>query len=120
MFANSAAAIDFSEKIAGLCEAQSKWSQETFGSDEKSGPIGALEHLKLEADEAASTFAWSPFDRVDFSAEMADCLLLVIDASRRGGVGIRALIDAAVEKQRLNEKREWPTPVDDRPVEHIQ
>jgi hypothetical protein len=57
---------------------QMTWSQATFGSDEVRGPIGALRHLEKEAKEAQ--------DATGDIVEYADCLLLLLDASRRGGV----------------------------------
>ena len=116
MFHHTAAAVDFADKVTDLCKAQAKWSQATFGADSERGPIGALRHLQKEAQEAMDVLGSG---QTGYAEEMADCLLLVIDAARRGGVGITQLIEAATEKQKVNEAREWPKPVDDTPVEHI-
>ena len=113
MFRHSAAAIDFADKVLGLARDQSKWSQETFGSDAERGPIGALKHLQAEAQEA--------IDQPADITEYADCYLLIMDAARRAGFAFPQLIDAAVAKHRVCEGRNWPKPEtgDDAPVFHV-
>jgi hypothetical protein len=114
--------LELGAALDNLVKDQAEWSQTTFGSDTVRGPIGALRHLAKEASEAevearsvtAANTAWS------FKLEMADCLLLVLDAARRGGVTPRELIDIAQTKMGDNRKRRWPTPVADQPVEHVQ
>jgi len=91
---------------------QRVWSEATFGSG---GPLGALKHLEKEAREAQDAVG-TPEIRM----ELADCFLLLIDASRRAGVDLRELIAAAREKHLVNRKRTWGTPVDDEPVEHVR
>lgn len=120
MFTYTAKAVEFSDKISDLCWSLSQWSQATFGSDSERGPRGPLRHLAKEVEEAEECLDADPFDREAFAVEMADCLLLVIDAARRGGVTFLELIDAAVKKQKVNESRKWPKPVDDQPVEHVR
>ena len=116
MFAHSAAAIDFADSLTELVRDQSKWSQKTFGSDEERGPLGALKHLELEAKEAQQAV-----DSDGIGEELADCLLLIIDASRRSGYPIARLIAEAKKKQAINQKREWPKPTDaTTPVEHVR
>ena len=39
--------------LTALATDQSQWSQQTFGTDEERGPVGALHHLAREAVEAA-------------------------------------------------------------------
>lgn len=89
---------------------QAKWSQATFGKDQDRGPIGALKHLEHEAREAQA----APND----VSEYADCFLLVLDAARRAGFSVRDLLTAAIDKQEINESREWPKPTSDEPVFH--
>lgn len=106
-------AIDFATKFSILVEEQSQWSQETFGNDQERGPIGPLKHLEKEAKEAQD----NPTDIM----EHADCLLLVLDASRRAGFSPVQLIEAALQKMEINKAREWPkdTPKDTA-VEHVR
>lgn len=106
-------AIRLYDKLDELVGRQSKWSQETFGTDAERGPIGALRHLELEAREAAE----SP-DRIE---EYADCLLLLLDATRRAGWKLETLVDAALVKQKVNQSREWPKPTEaETPIEHVR
>lgn len=96
--------------LCGLASRQSEWSQRTFGKDAERGPMGALKHLECEAREAQK----NPTDK----SEYADCLLLILDASRRAGMSIRDLLKAAEAKQEINEKRTWAKPTSDEPVFH--
>lgn len=53
--------------------------------------------------------------------ELADCILLILDASRRAGVKPMQLVEAAQRKMKVNKSREWPEPTDaTTPVEHIR
>ena len=52
--------------------------------------------------------------------ELADCLILLLDASRRAGVKPLPLIKAAQAKMKVNKARAWPKPVSDEPVEHVR
>lgn len=91
---------------------QSEWSQTTFGRDAARGPIGPLKHLLKEAAEAIA----NPGDLTEY----ADCLLLILDATRRAGFTLTRLLDAAAVKLDQNRNRAWPAPVDDEPVEHVR
>ena len=107
--------ISIRELGEDLCELYSdhaEWSVKTFGSDADRGPIGALRHLEKEAAEAQG----NPTD----SSEYADCLLLILDASRRAGIGLAELINAAAKKMEVNKSRRWPEPTPDEPVEHLE
>lgn len=99
-------------KLADLVEDQSYWSQNTFGSDAVRGPIGALRHLKKEADEAIAN--------PSCAEEYADCMLLILDASRRAGIKVMQLLESCQAKMVKNKARSWPTPIDDTPVEHVR
>lgn len=95
-----------------LCAEQAEWSQRTFGSDQERGPLGALRHLELEAREAQ--------ENPDDPSEFADCLLLIIDAARRAGIGAEELLQHAHEKLEICKQRKWPSPPPgDQPVQHI-
>lgn len=98
--------------LAELAADQAAWSQATFGSDVERGPIGALLHLEREAREAAE----NPADVTEY----ADCLLLILDASRRAGLDPLKLIRAAQEKMKVNKSRVWPKTVGDVPTEHAR
>jgi len=98
--------------LLDLWERQADWSQRTFGPDTERGPIGPLKHLEKEAREAQA----NPIDRTEY----ADCLLLVLDASRRAGIKLGDLITEAIDKQKINMARTWPTPQPDMPVEHVK
>lgn len=103
--------IEFAEAFDDLVKDQSRWSQETFGSDKVRGPLGALRHLEREAREAQAD--------ITNIEEYADCFLLILDAARRAGCKPMELIKAAQAKMLVNRQRKWPKPVDDQPVEHI-
>lgn len=105
------AAESFSD-LEFLIADQSSWSQATFGTDQERGPVGALRHLAREATEAA--------EQPDDIMEYADCLLLILDASRRSGFGFAKVVKAAIEKMKVNKAREWPKPTSDQPVEHVK
>ena len=89
-----------------------QWSQRTFGLDTERGPVGPLKHLAKEALEAAACF--------DDPWEYADCLILILDASRRAGITPNELIQHAQQKMEINKRRIWPKPVADQPCEHIK
>lgn len=102
-------------RLEALWSAQSEWSQRTFGADALRGPVGALRHLQRECDEAIA----DPADIVEF----ADCLILLLDATRRAGHTLDGLVSAAERKAAINRARTWPTPpdVDDgQPLEHVE
>lgn len=115
MFSHATRALNFYDKLSDLVMDQSKWSQATFGSDSERGPLGALKHLEREAVEAQEALDVSSEETL---VELADCFLLLIDATRRAGFKVGDLVDAAIAKQKVNESRDWPTPISDEPVEH--
>lgn len=99
-------------ELLALAREQGKWSQETFGLDSVRGPIGPLKHLEKEAREAAA----KPEDREEY----ADCLILLLDASRRAGISPLELIKEARKKMVVNKERSWPKAVGDEAVEHLR
>jgi NTP pyrophosphatase (non-canonical NTP hydrolase) len=113
-----------------LAEDQASWSQAAFGSDAERGPIGALKHLAKEAHEAEeAALAVRTLKEMNtepcatlgqLHEELADCLLLILDASRRSGMTPLQLIQAAQAKMLVNKLRAWPKPQDDTPVEHVR
>jgi hypothetical protein len=69
--------------------AQAEWSQATFGTDAERGPIGALKHLRREADDLM--MAVEPSHRAE---EVIDCLFLTFDAARRSGYTFNDVYDS--------------------------
>jgi NTP pyrophosphatase (non-canonical NTP hydrolase) len=118
--------------LADLVEDQADWSQATFGKDSERGPLGPLKHLEKEAREAQEAWERLQADIRNFAfqintstdkvkEELADCLLLVLDASRRSGIKVMQLLEAAQAKMKVNRAREWPKPTDAvNPVEHVK
>lgn len=105
--------LDLGSELADLADDQAEWSQATFGSDKERGPVGPLKHLEKEAREAAA----NPSD----ISEHADCLILILDASRRAGFTILDVVRAATEKMIQNKARTWPkATAADMPVEHVR
>jgi hypothetical protein len=87
-----------------------EWSNATFGADR--GPIGALKHLEKEAREAQA----KPTDHEEY----ADCMLLIVDASRRAGLTPESLMELCFKKLEKCKRRVWPKPNGDEPVEHVR
>lgn len=124
-------ALEVGVALDALAADQSMWSQATFGTDSDRGPIGALRHLQKEAEEAERA-AWDVAEARDgtdpdfdlppaaaaLATELADCLLLLLDASRRGGFPPLQLIHAAQAKMVLNRCRVWSSATGDVPTFH--
>lgn len=133
-FEDSAMARSTGRALMALFNDHSKWSQETFGTDAERGPVGALKHLKLEAQEAVEAFERvkiveaTPHSKnqdvltafEDFEEEMADCLILLLDAGRRGGLQPIGMIAAAQDKMVVNKARKFPKPTTDEPSQHLK
>lgn len=115
MFERTGKTIDLGEALEDLAEDQAEWSQATFGKDVDRGPIGALRHLELEAGEAIA----AAINGINLEEELADCFLLILDASRRHGLTPPQLLRVAREKMAVNKSRSWPKPIADQPVEHV-
>lgn len=79
------------------------WSKATFGPREHRGPVGPLQHLGLEAIEAAQET-----DEARRREEIADCLFLVFDAAQRAGMSFRDLVTECEKKLEKNKARTWP------------
>jgi len=121
MNSDTISAMTFYNEFRDLVAEQSEWSQSTFGSDQKRSCLGALKHLEKEAKEAQEAFVLSEANgKADLHEEIADCFLLILDASRRSGLIPMDLVRLAQRKMAINKTRTWPTPVDDQPVEHVR
>lgn len=112
--------IDLGEALSDLAHDQSKWSQATFGTDAERGPVGALKHLQKEVTEVIAAWGATPFASESVRDEFADCLLLLLDSSRRAGLKPLELIRAAQAKMLVNKAREWPKTTGDVPTEHVK
>jgi len=109
--------------LEALWDDQAEWSQRTFGSDAERGPVGPIRHLALECAEVEE--AWEQWRetscggpamksmRDNLRTELADCLLLLMDASRRAGVNLDTLVAAAIDKHQRNKARKWPVSTGD-------
>ncbi|MCX7063085.1 MAG: DUF550 domain-containing protein [Proteobacteria bacterium] len=86
-------------RLRATFERHAEWSDATFGDCTKRNHLGPLEHLKDEADEAAA----NPGDVEEF----ADCLMLTLDAARRAGHPLDALLSAYAAKLDKNMERKW-------------
>lgn len=106
---------DFADRFSCLAADHAKWSQATFGADQERGPIGALKHLEKEAKEA-----YEAVGTQGLPEELADCFLLILDASRRAGIKPLELVKLAQQKMQKNKARTWAKPVADEPVEHVK
>jgi hypothetical protein len=121
-------------ELYDLAEEQAEWSQATFGTDAERGAIGALKHLGKEAAEAEdwamiregkhpSGHAVSHLvakSAGEVQIELADCLLLLLDANRRSGFSVLQLLKAARAKMKVNRTRTYPKPTSDVPSEHVR
>lgn len=124
--------IDTGVLFTDLCDGHADWSQKTFGSDQERGPEGPLKHLVKEANEALEAlYELADFvdieDHVaataaeaDFREELADCLLLILDASRRAKMSGPQLLQAAMKKLEKNRGRKWGAASATEPVEHVE
>jgi hypothetical protein len=113
--------MSFCDNLGDLIETQSEWSQKTFGADEERGPIGTLKHLAKEANEAYEAFeAHGGSDR-RYLDELADCFILLLDATRRSRVSFPGLVNLAIAKMAINKARAWQTGKNtNEPVEHVR
>lgn len=102
--------------LVGLAANIAKWSDKTFGTKEERGPLGPLKHLRKEVDEVIKDIEAEN----DPLEELADCLILLLDATRRSDFLARQLLEAAYIKMEKNRQRKWPKPTADGPVEHVR
>lgn len=100
-----------SDMLCELYKDEAAWSDATFGPPSERGPIGPLKHLIQEAQEAID----EPTDIMEY----ADCLLLVLDASRRAGYSLTNLLDAAKLKFDILKTRKYPKPGKDQASHHV-
>lgn len=117
------------DRLEALLRRQAPWSDKQFGTPMERGPQGPLDHLadpeKGEAFEALTaaqalakgvqdfrmkgvpTFQEVEALEQDLLEELADCVLLLLDANRRAGFTYTHLVDRCYDKMGRNERREW-------------
>jgi len=98
------------ERIQRLQNNIAEWSDETFGTDDRT--IGILNHLKEEVEEVieAKQVFEEKLDGISqqkMASEFADCLILILDAARKSDLNTDLLMQAAEYKMSINRKREW-------------
>jgi hypothetical protein len=85
------------------------WQDRTFGTAQ--GPIGALNHLSQEVEEAKA----DPTDIIEY----VDCLMLIMAASRRAGFTFDQLHAAFLRKLEINKQRRWAAVKPGEPCRHV-
>jgi NTP pyrophosphatase (non-canonical NTP hydrolase) len=109
-------------KLNDLAVDHAKWSQANFGTDEQSGPCRPLTHMAKEIKEALA--AVEAGDKENLLEELADLGLLWLDARRRAGHNLFAILLRMEEKMVENQTRQWPPfdPAGDpcKPAEHVR
>lgn len=76
-----------------------EFSNSTFGTPEERGCLSPLLHLQEEVKEL--------MDKPNDEMEWADCFLLLLDAARRKGHSVDALVKFANAKLEINKNRSW-------------
>lgn len=128
-FADSIRRVTLGQSLDALAADHAAWSRATFGEDHERGPVGPLRHLAKEAEEAVE--AWEAVVNAQgdhdphaammaekFNEELGDCLLLLLDASRRGGLSPLDVVKAAQEKMPILRQRVYQRTPDGVPSEH--
>jgi hypothetical protein len=120
------------QRVATLWDEVAAWSNATFGDESERGPVGPVKHLAIECLESIGMDteqiqefrSWMAgiqvFDREFDHAELADILILLMDAGRRSGVNWPWIVARAIEKMDVNRSRTYPKPApgDDTISEH--
>jgi hypothetical protein len=106
------------DKLALLYDDINDWSEAVHGSREDRGPVGALNHLKREAQEAIDD--WQVADMPGFLNELSDCLILTLNATWRGEFTLDELLTAAHAKMTINRTRKIGQPDHEGVIEHVR
>lgn len=102
--------MSFWEDFIRYLSSQREWSRETFGEGLQTGRLcGHIREELLEIEE-------SPSDVV----EWVDVLILALDGAWRTGNSPGQIINAMIEKQKINRERKWEVASPDNPVHHIK
>ena len=89
-----------------------QWSLNTFGPGNRT--VSVLEHIRRELKEVEENPS---------AEEWGDVILLAMDGAARNGISPERLAEAMVDKQEVNEKRNWPdwrTVKAGEPIHHIK
>jgi len=92
---------------------QITFSRRTFGPGHRTK--GVIDHIRKELTEIEN-------DPLDVN-EWADVIILAFDGAWRAGYQAQEILDAVVNKQYANEKRDWPdwrTAEPDQAIEHVR
>jgi hypothetical protein len=92
---------------------QRVWSEQTFGPGAR--PDGIIDHILNELSEIA--------DKPDDLEEWIDVVILALDGAWRAGYSPEQIVAALVNKQKINESRQWPdwrTLPEGKAIEHIK
>jgi NTP pyrophosphatase (non-canonical NTP hydrolase) len=103
--------------FASLADELSEWSESTFGKRPASAPAY---HLKKEVAELIEAFEKDPSNWRAIETELADCFLLVVDASKKHGLTAAGIISNARGKFEVAKKRKWGKADANGVVEHIR
>lgn len=98
-----------------LAEDIQRWSFEKFGSSWDRGPYGPVRHLVEEAQETLESIGTD-----HFTEELADCLIILLDANWRSGNTLGDLLGAAENKMEVNKARKWQKAGPTEPIHHIK
>ena len=92
---------------------QREFSERTFGPGSRTN--GVIDHITKELEEIRA-------DPTDLK-EWVDVIILAFDGAWRAGWEPQEIIDAIIEKQSLNEQRNWPDWKEvgqDKAIEHVR
>jgi NTP pyrophosphatase (non-canonical NTP hydrolase) len=101
-----------------LVDELAAWSNDTFGSHRKA--ISPIYHLKKEVDELIEVMEKDPDNWRAIESELADCFLLIVDASKKHGLTSHGIISNGRGKFEIVKKRKWGTPDENGVVEHVR
>lgn len=110
--------MDWTRSIGKLFKDYNKWSKNQFPN---STSQSSLEGLKREIIEVEIELN-KPFKETSKSVigtEYVDCLMYIIDSSRRSGISERKLIKLFRKKLKINQKRDWKIN-EDKSYSHIK
>lgn len=98
------------DRIQRLQNNIAEWSDETFGSQDRT--LGILNHLKEEIEEvivAKNEYEEDPSGILQnkLAMEFADCLILLLDAARKSDLNTDLLMQSAEYKMKINRERQW-------------
>lgn len=115
-----------SETIREYIQRHIQWSVETFGEGEHLE--GLLKHIEKECNEvrnevdnASANFISEEEANKNILNELADIVILTVDAMWRQGFTPEQIAYALLEKQKINMRRKWTKITDpSQPTEHIR